>query len=157
MPVRQSDSLKALFAAISVPALLFASACSTTTPAPTSTAAAQPATPAAATPATTPTSATTATPASTGPTGASGAAGTTASTAAAAPAKVSANNATAAQLQAAFEAAKIPNAANWVREVQEYRPYPTNDPTLAKLRQNLVKYNPAPGIVDAIVATLSLP
>jgi hypothetical protein len=40
--------------------------------------------------------------------------------------------------------------------VQEYRPYPTNDPTFAKLRQNLAKYNPGPGVVDAIVATLSL-
>ncbi len=154
MPVRRSDSLNALLAAISVPALLLASACTTpAAPAPAaSTAAAQPATPPAATPATTATSTSTATPASTG---SSGASGTT--SAAAAPAKVSANNATAAQLQAAFEAAKIPNAANWVREVQEYRPYPTNDPTLAKLRQNLVKYNPAPGVVDAIVATLSLP
>lgn len=154
MPVRRSDSLNALLVAISVPALLIASACTTpAAPAPAaSTAAAQPATPPAATPATTVTSTSTATPASTG---SSGASGTT--SAAAAPAKVSANNATAAQLQAAFEAAKIPNAANWVREVQEYRPYPTNDPTLAKLRQNLVKYNPAPGVVDAIVATLSLP
>jgi len=34
------------------------------------------------------------------------------------------------------------------------RPYPSDDPTFAKLRQNLAKYNPAPGVVDQIVATL---
>jgi hypothetical protein len=87
--------------------------------------------------------------------------GTTPTTAAAttttaAAAKVPANSATAAQLVAAFEAAGISNASRWATEVQEYRPYPTNDPTFAKLRQNLAKYNPGPGVVDAIVATLSL-
>ena len=34
------------------------------------------------------------------------------------PAKASANNATAAQLQAAFEAAGVPNASRWVVEVR---------------------------------------
>ena len=72
-------------------------------------------------------------------------------------AKVSANNATNAQLIAAFTAAGVPNPSNWAREVQEYRPYDTNDANLTKLRQNLVKYNPAAGVVDKIVATLSLP
>ena len=70
--------------------------------------------------------------------------------------KASANNATRAQLQAAFEAAGIPNAANWAREVEEYRPYPTNDPNMAKLRQNLAKYNPPASVVDQIIAALSL-
>jgi hypothetical protein len=72
-------------------------------------------------------------------------------------AKVSANNAGNAELIAAFTAAGIPNPASWAREVQEYRPYETSDTNLAKLRQNLVKYNPAAGVVDKIVATLSLP
>jgi hypothetical protein len=81
---------------------------------------------------------------------------TTTSTTAAAVAKVNANTATRDELTAAFEAAGISNASRWALEVTEYRPYPTNDPTLAKLRQNLVKYNPGPGVVDALVATLSL-
>jgi hypothetical protein len=75
----------------------------------------------------------------------------------AATAKVSANGATNEQLIAAFTAAGIPNPSSWAREVQEYRPYDTSDTNLAKLRQNLVKYNPAAGVVDKIVATLSLP
>jgi DNA uptake protein ComE-like DNA-binding protein len=104
----------------------------------------------AASGATTPTTAATATTAAT-PT-------TEAPTATTAPAatKVSANNASQAELQKAFEAAGISNASRWVTEVMEYRPYPTNDPTFAKLRQNLAKYNPAPGLVDQIIATLSL-
>lgn len=72
-------------------------------------------------------------------------------------AKVSANNATRAELQAAFTAAGINGAAQWAREVEEYRPYPTNDPNMAKLRQELAKYNPGPGVVDQIIAALSLP
>jgi 7-cyano-7-deazaguanine synthase in queuosine biosynthesis len=81
---------------------------------------------------------------------------TTPTTAAPATAKVSANNATQAEIAAALDAAGVANAARWAVEVVEYRPYPTNDPTFAKLRQNLVKYNPAPGLVDQIVAALSL-
>lgn len=72
-------------------------------------------------------------------------------------ARVSANNATNAELIAAFTAAGIPNPSSWAREVQEYRPYAASDTSLAKLRQNLAKYNPAAGVVDKIVATLSLP
>lgn len=70
--------------------------------------------------------------------------------------KVNANTATVAELTAAFTAAGIGNAARWAREVEEYRPYPTNDPTFAKLRGELAKYNPGPGVVDQIIATLSL-
>jgi hypothetical protein len=84
------------------------------------------------------------------------AAPTSTPTTAGAASKVSANSASRAEMQAAFEAAGISNAARWAMEVEEYRPYPTNDPTIAKLRQNLAKYNPAPGLVDQIVATLSL-
>jgi hypothetical protein len=60
-------------------------------------------------------------------------------------------------LQAAFTTAGITSPAQWAREVEEYRPYPENDPNMAKLRQNLAKYNPGPGVVDQIIAALSLP
>ena|SRR5947208_10748259 len=89
-------------------------------------------------------------------TAAAAAATTTPTTAAATTTKASANNATQAQVQAALEANGVSNAARWAVEVVEYRPYPTNDPTMAKLRQNLAKYNPGPGVVDGIVASLSL-
>ncbi len=71
--------------------------------------------------------------------------------------KVSANNASRADLQAAFENAQISNARKWAREVEEYRPYPEDDPDYAKLRGELAKYNPSPGIVDQIIAQLELP
>ena len=80
---------------------------------------------------------------------------TTATTAAPAAGKVSANDATRAELEAAFTTAGISSPAQWAREVTEYRPYATDDPTFAKLRQNLAKYNPGPGVVDQIVATLA--
>jgi hypothetical protein len=70
--------------------------------------------------------------------------------------KVNANTATEAELQAAFTAAGISSAARWAREVAEYRPYPTDDPTFAKLRGELAKYNPGQTTADQIVATLSL-
>lgn len=73
-----------------------------------------------------------------------------------APSKVSANTATRAQMQATFEAAGIPNAARMAGEVEEYRPYPTNDPTFAKLRKELAKYRIADQVVDQIIATLAL-
>jgi hypothetical protein len=75
---------------------------------------------------------------------------------AAAAVRVSANRATRAQLQQAFEAAGIPNAARMAVEVEEYRPYPTTDPGFAKLRQELSKYNIPVAVVDQIVATLTL-
>jgi hypothetical protein len=53
-----------------------------------------------------------------------------------------------------FKAAGISNAEKWADEVMEYRPYPSDDPNFAKLRQELAKYNPAPGVVDQIVAIL---
>ena len=71
--------------------------------------------------------------------------------------KASANNASAAQLQAAFEAGGVPNASRWVVEVQEYRPYPVDDPTFAKLKTNLAKYNPSADTLSRILAALSLP
>ena len=81
----------------------------------------------------------------------------TAATASSTATKASANNATAAQLQAAFEAGGVPNASRWVVEVQEYRPYPVDDPTLAKLKSNLAKYNPSADTLSRILAALSLP
>ncbi len=74
--------------------------------------------------------------------------------AAAPAAKVSANQASEQELATAFEAAGIPNARKWAEEVTEYRPY--DEPTFAKLRRELAKYNPAPGVVDKIIATLEL-
>ncbi|MEO5679074.1 MAG: hypothetical protein ABIS47_05325 [Acidimicrobiales bacterium] len=41
-------------------------------------------------------------------------------------------------------------------EVEEYRPYPTDDPTFAKLKQNLAKYKPSADVVDKVVSTLTL-
>jgi len=69
---------------------------------------------------------------------------------------VNANTATEAEVAAALQAAGVSNAARWAKEVVEYRPYPANDPTMAKLRGELAKYNPGPGVVDAIVATLTV-
>ncbi len=68
--------------------------------------------------------------------------------------KVNANTATVPELQSAFEAAGIPGAARWAREVEEYRPYPTNDPSFAKLRGELAKYRPGPEVLEKIIATL---
>jgi hypothetical protein len=70
--------------------------------------------------------------------------------------KVDANKASISELQQAFEAAGISNAARWAREVDEYRPYPTDDPSFAKLRGELAKYNPGADTVNKIIATLSL-
>ena len=81
---------------------------------------------------------------------------TAAAAAADSTATVSANDASVQELQAAFEAAGIANAGRWAREVAEYRPYPTDDPTFAKLRGELAKYNPAPGVADQIVSVLEL-
>jgi len=70
--------------------------------------------------------------------------------------KVNANTASQDEIQRALEAAGVPNAARWAREVAEYRPYPTDDPSFAKLRQELAKYNPGPDVVDKIVAALTV-
>ncbi len=71
--------------------------------------------------------------------------------------KVSANNGSLADLQAAFEHAGIGNARKWAREVDEYRPYAEDDTDYLKLRGELTKYNPGPGVVDEIIAQLELP
>lgn len=79
-----------------------------------------------------------------------------ASTPAATVQKVNANTATQAEVAQVLQVNGVPNAARWAVEVVEYRPYPTNDPTFAKLRTNLAKYNPEPAVVEQIVASLSL-
>ncbi len=71
--------------------------------------------------------------------------------------KLSANSASRSELAAAFEAAGISNASKWAREVEEYRPYREDDTDYSKLRGELAKYNPAPGVVDSIIALLELP
>ncbi len=68
--------------------------------------------------------------------------------------KVSANDATEDEIAAALEAAGVPNASKWADEVVEYRPYPKDDATFAKLRDELAKYNPGEGVVDKIVSVL---
>ena len=72
-------------------------------------------------------------------------------------AKLSANNASVENLGVAFEAAGIPNADLWAHEVEEYRPYSVDDADFAKLRRELAKYNPGPGVVDSIIDLLELP
>ena len=78
----------------------------------------------------------------------------TASPATAAEAKVSANTASEAEIAAALAAAGVPNPDRWAREVTEYRPYPTDDPTLAKLQDNLAKYQPDPATLAGILGAL---
>ena len=70
--------------------------------------------------------------------------------------KVSANTATRAQMQAAFEAAGVTNAGRWAGEVEEYRPYPADDPNFAKLRKELAKYNIAADVLEKIISTLTV-
>ena len=71
--------------------------------------------------------------------------------------KLSANNATDEELEAAFEAAGISNPAVWAHEVEEYRPYSVDDTDFAKLRRGLAEHNADPNVVDAIIALLELP
>jgi hypothetical protein len=69
--------------------------------------------------------------------------------------KASANQGSEEEIFAALSKAGVPNPAQWTQEVIEYRPYPANDPNLPKLRAQLAKYNPAPGVVDKIVSALT--
>jgi DNA uptake protein ComE-like DNA-binding protein len=68
--------------------------------------------------------------------------------------KVSANTASEEEITAALTAAGVSNPGRWAEEVVEYRPYPTDDPNLTKLRDNLAKYNPGQETVDKIVSAL---
>ena len=69
-------------------------------------------------------------------------------------AKVSANTATNDELIAALTAAGVPAADRWAREIQEYRPYDTSDPTLQHLQDELAKYNPDPETLAGILSVL---
>ena len=81
-------------------------------------------------------------------------AGSSAASATAGAAKVSANEASETELVAAFTAAGVENPEKWAEEVEEYRPYPAEDPNFTKLRDELAKYNPDPGVVDKILSAL---
>ena len=65
------------------------------------------------------------------------------------------NTATQAEIAAAFTAAGIPNADRWAQEVVEYRPYEA-DPTWARLRQELGKYNIDPAVLEQLLAMLQV-
>jgi hypothetical protein len=69
-------------------------------------------------------------------------------------AKVSANSAGEDDIATALKAAGVSSPKRWAAEVVEYRPYSIDDFDLAKLRQNLAKYNPGQQTVDKIVSTL---
>lgn len=87
---------------------------------------------------------------------ASGATGTTAggSSGTTATKKVSANTASKAELEAALTANGVKNASRWANEIEEYRPYPTDDPSLAQLRKELAKYNPSADQLELIMNSL---
>jgi hypothetical protein len=68
--------------------------------------------------------------------------------------KVSANTASEDAIAAALKAAGVASPKRWAAEVVEYRPYAINDVGLAKLRENLAKYNPAQKTLDQILSTL---
>ncbi len=69
-------------------------------------------------------------------------------------AKVNANTADVSEMAAAFEAAGVPNADKWAREVEEYRPYTDDD--WAHLYDELSKYNIDDDAFDKITSTLEL-
>jgi hypothetical protein len=69
--------------------------------------------------------------------------------------KVSANTASEDEIAAALEDAGVSNSERWAQEVVEYRPYPTDDPDLTRLRDNLAKYNPGQETTDEIVSALT--
>jgi competence protein ComEA len=69
--------------------------------------------------------------------------------------KVSANTASEEEIAAALESAGVSNPERWAEEVVEYRPYPTDDSNLTKLRDNLAKYNPGQETTDKIVSALT--
>ena len=54
-----------------------------------------------------------------------------------------------------LDSAGVSNADRWAEEVVEYRPYPSEDANLTKLRDNLAKYNPGQETTDKIVSALT--
>lgn len=69
-------------------------------------------------------------------------------------AKMSANSASEAELVTALRAAGVSNPERWAEEIIEYRPYASDDVNLAKLRQNLAKYNPGQQTLEKILSAL---
>jgi hypothetical protein len=59
-----------------------------------------------------------------------------------------------AEIAAALTAAGVPNGDRWAKEVVEYRPYASGDPTLQALQDNLAKYNPDPATLAGILSVL---
>lgn len=68
--------------------------------------------------------------------------------------KVNANTASVAELTTAFDAAGVPNASKWAREVEEYRPY--SDDNWQHLREELAKYNIDEATFTLITSVLTL-
>jgi hypothetical protein len=79
----------------------------------------------------------------------------TATTDPAASGTVDANEASIDELAAAFDAAGVPNADRWAREVDEYRPYSGTD-DWAHLKQELSKYNIDQDTLDKILSVLTV-
>lgn len=71
--------------------------------------------------------------------------------------KLSANNATVEELEAAFAAAGISNPGVWAHDVEHHRPFPADDTEFAALRRGLAEHNAAPDVVETIIAQLKLP
>ena len=71
--------------------------------------------------------------------------------------KLSANNASVEELEAAFAAAGISNPEAWAHDVEHHRPFPADDSEFAKLRRGLAEHNAAPDVVETIVGLLKLP
>lgn len=71
-------------------------------------------------------------------------------------ATVDANTASVGEIADALDAAGVDNADRWAREVEEYRPYPTDDPDLTRLQQNLAKYNPGDETLARILSALTV-
>ena len=71
-------------------------------------------------------------------------------------ATVDANTATVEEIAAALTANGVSNPERWAREVEEYRPYDTDDANLGKLRDELAKYNPDAATLEASIASLTV-
>ncbi|MYD92246.1 MAG: hypothetical protein F4Y02_00845 [Chloroflexi bacterium] len=71
--------------------------------------------------------------------------------------KLSANNATVEELEAAFAAAGISNPGAWAHDIEHHRPFPADDTEFAKLRRGLAEHNAAPDVVETIIGLLKLP
>jgi hypothetical protein len=68
--------------------------------------------------------------------------------------KVSANTASEDVIATALKTAGVASPKRWAAEVVEYRPYAADDLSLTKLRDNLLKYNPAQKTLNQILSVL---